>query len=92
MNVENVSGSMASPRKTERQTNGEPKSKRRKVEKEPEPALNQTSIKDLGGIDDILQELKSIAFAIMNPHVYTATGIAPPRGVLLFGPPGCGKT
>lgn len=76
--------------KPERSTNGEPKSKRRRTEKEPPQP--KTSLKDLGGIDEVLQELESIAFAMLNPQVYMATGLAPPRGLLLFGPPGCGKT
>jgi transitional endoplasmic reticulum ATPase len=48
---------------------------------------------DVGGLADIKQELKeSIEWPIKHPHVFTKMGIKPPKGVLIFGPPGCGKT
>ncbi|KAK9480320.1 P-loop containing nucleoside triphosphate hydrolase protein [Lipomyces japonicus] len=48
---------------------------------------------DIGGMDHIVAEiLELVAMPISHPEVYLHTGIHPPRGVLLHGPPGCGKT
>lgn len=60
---------------------------------EDRSAPKNISLKDLGGIDDIISDLlELIAMPLTHPEVYTHTGIQPPRGVLLHGPPGCGKT
>ena len=36
--------------------------------------------------------LELVAMPLCHPEVYLHTGVQPPRGVLLHGPPGCGKT
>ncbi|CEI89818.1 Putative Adenosinetriphosphatase [Rhizopus microsporus] len=36
--------------------------------------------------------MELIAMPLAHPEVYIHTGVQPPRGVLLHGPPGCGKT
>ena len=47
----------------------------------------------LGGITSAIERcLELIALPLLHPEIYTHTGIIPPRGVLLHGPPGCGKT
>lgn len=57
-------------------------------------AVNPTArLKDLGGVSKALDKiLELIAMPLCHPEIYTHTGIKPPRGVLLHGPPGCGKT
>ncbi|KAK0715015.1 P-loop containing nucleoside triphosphate hydrolase protein [Lasiosphaeris hirsuta] len=50
---------------------------------------------DIGGLEDIIEELKeSIIYPLTMPHLYAHGGalLAAPSGVLLYGPPGCGKT
>lgn len=50
---------------------------------------------DIGGLEDIIEEVKeSVIYPLTMPHLYShaAPLLAAPSGVLLYGPPGCGKT
>jgi ATP-dependent metalloprotease FtsH len=47
---------------------------------------------DVAGQEEAITELKEIRDFLVTPERYSAVGAAIPRGVLLFGPPGCGKT
>ena len=50
-------------------------------------------LSDLGGVQPCVEKmLELVAMPLSHPEVYLHTGIQPPRGVLLHGPPGCGKT
>ncbi|MHA1729894.1 MAG: CDC48 family AAA ATPase [Promethearchaeota archaeon] len=52
-----------------------------------------TDWSDIGGLEDVREELKeSVEWPIKYPYLYKKAGIRPVNGVLLFGPPGCGKT
>ncbi|SCZ92662.1 BZ3500_MvSof-1268-A1-R1_Chr5-2g08080 [Microbotryum saponariae] len=52
-----------------------------------------TRLSDLGGVDKCIESmLELVALPLCHPEVYLHTGVRPPRGVLLVGPPGCGKT
>ena len=51
------------------------------------------SFKDLGGINEIIADIReTIEWPLKYIKIYNHLGIQPPRGVLLCGPPGCGKT
>ncbi|GLE01006.1 hypothetical protein PINS_up009819 [Pythium insidiosum] len=52
-----------------------------------------TRYSDFGGVEAILQEVKElIEYPLTHPEVYMHLGVEPPRGILLHGPPGTGKT
>jgi ribosome biogenesis ATPase len=52
-----------------------------------------TRLSDLGGVEGCVEKmLELVALPLCHPEVYLHTGVQPPRGVLLHGPPGCGKT
>ena len=48
---------------------------------------------DLGGMEKIVKEIQELVdVTLLHPEIFHHLGVHPPRGVLLRGPPGCGKT
>ncbi|EWH17149.1 Rix7p [Saccharomyces cerevisiae P283] len=74
-----------------RSKEGTCKVKRQKIKEDRSPP--NSSLKSLGGMDDVVAQLMElIGLPILHPEIFLSTGVEPPRGVLLHGPPGCGKT
>lgn len=57
-----------------------------------EAIRSEVSFDDIGGISDVKIELEEIIDFMRNPKRYKSFGARLPRGVLLVGPPGVGKT
>ncbi|KIM36568.1 hypothetical protein M413DRAFT_449106 [Hebeloma cylindrosporum] len=48
---------------------------------------------DVGGQGPVIQKLKeAIEWPLLHPEAFRRLGVKPPKGVLLYGPPGCSKT
>ncbi len=56
------------------------------------PIISDLRFKDVAGIEDVKEELQEIIEFLKNPKKFIDFGVRMPRGVLLIGPPGVGKT
>lgn len=56
------------------------------------PMQSDVTFDDIGGISDVKEELEEIIDFLRHSHKYLRFGARLPRGVLLIGPPGVGKT
>jgi proteasome regulatory subunit len=53
----------------------------------------EVTYNDVGGLKEQIRELREVVeLPLKNPDLFKEIGIEPPKGVLLYGPPGCGKT
>ncbi|EDL35116.1 spermatogenesis associated 5, isoform CRA_b [Mus musculus] len=56
-------------------------------------AMREVSWSDIGGLENIKLKLKqAVEWPLKHPKSFNRMGIQPPKGVLLYGPPGCSKT
>jgi proteasome-associated ATPase len=57
------------------------------------PEVPDVSYDDIGGLDSQIQQVRdSIEMPFRHPELYRSYGLRPPKGILLYGPPGSGKT
>jgi transitional endoplasmic reticulum ATPase len=58
-----------------------------------EKAIPVVTYEDIGGMRDVVQKVREmIELPLRHPELFERLGVEPPKGVLLYGPPGCGKT
>ncbi|UGV41077.1 CDC48 family AAA ATPase [Methanococcoides orientis] len=63
------------------------------VELPPEQSIPTVMYEDLGGIKPAISKVREmVELPLKHPELFDRLGIEPPRGVLLHGPPGTGKT
>ena len=55
--------------------------------------FRKASFQDIGGLEDVKREVKNaITVPLLEPDMASKYGVKPSKGMMLFGPPGCGKT
>jgi transitional endoplasmic reticulum ATPase len=65
------------------------------LDREDDPSFNpkEVGFDDIGGLDKQIMQLRELVETpLKHPELFETVGINPPRGVLLHGPAGCGKT
>ncbi len=54
---------------------------------------SRTTYEDIGGLNEEIRRIREmVELPLKHPEIFQRLGIDPPKGVLLHGPPGCGKT
>ena len=57
------------------------------------PEVPNVSYRDIGGLADQIELIRdTVELPFAHPDLYRSYGLTPSRGILLYGPPGCGKT
>ncbi len=56
------------------------------------PGDSKITFKDVAGLDEAIEEVAEVRDYLTSPERFLAMGASVPKGILLTGPPGCGKT
>ncbi|KEG15122.1 putative Transitional endoplasmic reticulum ATPase [Trypanosoma grayi] len=57
------------------------------------PPIKPLLWSEIGGLDDVKERLRrALILPRLQPEAFARFGVVPPRGILLYGPPGCAKT
>ena len=75
---------------TKKKLNDSSGKKRKKLE--VAVGTSNKTFADFGGDEEVLTNIVKLLVHLKHPEVYRQLGVTPPRGFLLHGPPGCGKT
>ena len=66
---------------------------RQDVEQLLTPEIPQVTFDDIGGLDEQIETIRqAIELPLRHPELYHQYGLRPTKGILLYGPPGSGKT
>eukprot|EP01059_Diplonema_ambulator_P033703 TRINITY_DN7180_c0_g1_i1.p1 TRINITY_DN7180_c0_g1~~TRINITY_DN7180_c0_g1_i1.p1 ORF type:complete len:678 (+),score=137.97 TRINITY_DN7180_c0_g1_i1:536-2569(+) len=92
-----TAGEKAEDKKDEKERERSRRRQSRKRETSPGFSTGSTTpkatLEDMGGVSTILEQLNElVGFPLSHPELFQILGTEPVSGILLYGPPGCGKT